>query len=233
MSMESIGAVIPCYNAGTRLRPVVEGVLAQGVSLIVVDDGCTDDTLDTLAGLDLQIVSHPANRGKGHAILTGLRAALARPETEAVCLLDADGQHDPGELPRLCAAQSAQNADLLIGARVFGGGHVPLRSRVGNEVTAAVSATLLGRRLPDTQSGYRLLSRRFAESVIATVAGGRYETEMEIIVKAVREGWTLASEPIQTIYEADNPSSHFHKLRDSWLIYRRLFGALRRYAPRN
>ena len=228
-----VTAVIPCYNAGARLRPVAEGVRALGVRLIIVDDGCTDSTLATLEGLDLQIESHAVNRGKGHAILTGLRAALALPETEAVCLLDADGQHDPRELPRLCTAQANHDASLVIGARVFDGGHVPLRSRIGNKVTATVSAALLGRRLPDTQSGYRVLARHFAASVLDTVAGGRYETEMEIIVKAVREGLRLVSEPIQTLYEEDNPSSHFHKLRDSWLIYRRLFTTIRRYPSRN
>lgn len=226
---DAITAVIPCYNAGTRLRPVVQGVLTLGVRLIVVDDGCTDNTIATLDDFSFECVTHPSNRGKGHAILSGLRAALAHPETQAVCLLDADGQHAPRELPQLCASQAATGAGLVIGARVFDGGHVPLRSRVGNKVTVAVSGLLLGNRLPDTQSGYRVLSRAFAQSVLESVAGGRYETEMEIIVKAVRENWGVVSEPIQTIYEEDNASSHFHKLRDSWLIYRRLVTAVRRY----
>ena len=92
---------------------------------------------------------------------------------------------------------------------------------------------LLGRRLPDTQCGFRVLSRRFAEAVVSEVAGGRYETEMEIIVKALREGYTVGHSPIRTLYEAGNPSSHFHKLRDSFLIYVRLLRTvLRRRHPR-
>ena len=59
--------------------------------------------------------------------------------------------------------------------------------------------------------------------------GGRYETEMEIIVKAIREGYAIHSEPIATIYEAGNASSHFHKIRDSFLIYRRLLATAWRY----
>ena len=68
-------------------------------------------------------------------------------------------------------------------------------------------------------------SRRFLEDVIETVEPGRYETEMAILVKAVREGYRVHAEPIATRYEEGNPSSHFNKLRDSWLIYRRLFKA--------
>jgi hypothetical protein len=84
---------------------------------------------------------------------------------------------------------------------------------------------LLGRRLSDTQSGYRILSRRFAETVVHDVPGGRYETEMAILAKAIRDGFVVATSPIKTIYEPGNATSHFRKGRDSWLIYRTLFGA--------
>jgi len=67
------------------------------------------------------------------------------------------------------------------------------------------------------------------EAVLRDVAPGRYETEMEIIVKALREDFTVGHSPIQTLYETGNPSSHFHKIRDSFLIYSRLLrAALRR-----
>ena len=79
---------------------------------------------------------------------------------------------------------------------------------------------LLRQPIPDTQSGYRIHSRRFVEDVLATIPGGRYETEMAILVKAAREGYRLVSEPIRTIYEEGNRSSHFNRLRDSYRIYR-------------
>jgi glycosyltransferase involved in cell wall biosynthesis len=224
----SLAAIIPCYNAGHRVRPVVEQVLGHLEQVLVVDDGSTDGAVEAMADLPVQVVRLAENRGKGHALLAGFREALARPETEAVCVLDADGQHNPEELPRLWAAFREEQADLVIGSRVFTTGNVPFRSRFGNTVTIAATRLLLGHRLPDTQCGYRLLSRRFAEDVVGTVSGGRYETEMEMIVKAVRGEWRVATVPIATIYEAGNPSSHFHKLRDSALIYGRLLGAVMR-----
>jgi glycosyltransferase involved in cell wall biosynthesis len=220
--------VVPCFNAGPRVRPVVEGTVPQVEHLIVVNDGSTDGCIETLEGLPARVISFTHNRGKGHALLEGLRAALEDPDMTAVCCLDADGQHDPAEIPRLYSAFRERNADLVIGARTFGGGGVPWRSRVGNQVTATVTAWLLGARLPDTQSGFRLLSRRFAQTVLDTVPGGRYETEMEIIVKALRTKCPIESVPIATIYEEANRSSHFRKLSDSFRIYARLLRSLLR-----
>lgn len=222
---DDLVALIPCYNAGHRVRTVVEGVLGQVSRVILVDDGSTDGSVDALSDLPLDVVTLTPNRGKGHALLAGFRRALEDPAMAGVCVLDADGQHDPAEIPRLYAAFRESGADLVIGSRVFDGGKVPWRSRFGNKVTVSVTALLLGHRLPDTQCGFRILSRPFLERIVNTVRGGRYETEMEIIVKAIRDGRKTISVPISTIYEEGNASSHFRKFRDSYRIYSRLIGA--------
>lgn len=217
-------AVVPIYNVGDRVGGVVRGLLALGCRVVAVDDGSTDGGTACLEGLPIEMLRLNTNRGKGHAMLAGFTRALDDAGTQAVVVLDADGQHDPGELPKLYAAFRKEQADLLIGARDFSGGHVPFRSRFGNVVTVFVAGLLLGRRLPDTQSGYRILSRRFAETVIHEVPGGRYETEMAILGLAIRSGVKVESVPIKTIYEPGNATSHFKKVRDSWLIYRTLIG---------
>ncbi|NLV41987.1 MAG: glycosyltransferase family 2 protein [Candidatus Hydrogenedentes bacterium] len=226
--LPQVAVVIPCYNAGARIAPVVAAARGRAGRVIVVDDGGTDGACDGLAGGNAEVLRLPVNRGKGHALLAGIRRALEDPAARIVCTLDADGQHDPAELPGLAAAFDAAHADLLIGRRTFGGAVVPWRSRFGNETTARVVRLLLRRDLPDTQCGYRLLSRRFAEAVLAHVSGGRYETEMEMLVFAVRAGHTVAYSPIRTLYEPDNSSSHFRKVRDSLRIYARLARAVLR-----
>ncbi len=230
--LETLAAVIPCYNAGPRLRPVLEQTLRRVRSVVVVDDGSTDGCVEAVRGLPAEFVAFPHNRGKGHALLAGIARTLEDPGIEAVCLLDADGQHDPDEIPGLWETFCGHDADLVIGTRHFDHASVPWRSRFGNTVTVAVSAWLLGHRLPDTQCGFRVLSRRFARDVAATVAPGRYETEMEMLVKAVRQGYTVTPAPIATRYEVGNPSSHFRKLRDSVLVYARLFRAARKWRGR-
>ncbi len=229
---QGVAGIVPCYNAGGRVRNVIEKMGAVLEHVMVVNDGSTDGCIQSLEGLPVEILSFEKNRGKGHAILTGLKRALEYPECTACCLLDADGQHDPAEIPRLFERMRETGAGLVIGARDFGAGSVPWRSRFGNRVTALVTARLLGARLPDTQSGFRMLSRPFAEAVLASVAGGRYETEMEIIIRALRGGYRVESVPISTIYEEANRSSHFRKIRDSLRIYRRLMRAALKY-PRH
>ncbi len=217
-----IAVVVPAYNVGDRLGPVLDGLVSVVSKVIVVDDGSTDDCARATHGRPVEVITFEENRGKGHALVAGYGKALEYQEVTSVAVVDADGQHDPRELPRLYDSMKQHDADFVIGAREFGGSHVPLRSRIGNMLTITISAILLGTCVRDTQSGYRLLSRRFLEDILPSVKGGRYETEMELLGKAIGGGYVVTSVPIQTIYEEGNPSSHFNKVRDSYLIYRTL-----------
>ncbi len=211
--------IIPCFNAGNRLKGAVENALAQVNRVIVVDDGSTDGCMEAIAGLPVQLITFKNNRGKGHALIAGIRTALEAEGAGVVALMDADGQHDAAELPGLYQCFQSENADLVIGARTFDREQVPWRSRFGNKVTAWVMGILCGRHLPDTQCGYRLLSLRFAQRFVDKVPGGRYETEMRMLLLAISEGFNIVSTPIATLYEPGNVSSHFRKIRDSFRIY--------------
>ncbi|NUM56537.1 MAG: glycosyltransferase family 2 protein [Candidatus Hydrogenedentes bacterium] len=220
-----LAAVVPCYNAGGRVEPVVRGLLAQLEHVVVVDDGSTDGATAPLQALGASVIQFPENKGKGFAMLAGFRAALAADDVTGVVIVDADGQHDAGELPNLWETFTRDGADLVIGTRTFDGAHVPWRSKIGNRFTAMTTRLLIGAAIPDTQSGFRIHSRRLLEDILKTIRGGRYETEMEILVNAAKGGYKIAASPIRTIYETGNPSSHFNKYRDSWRVIRKLFGA--------
>jgi glycosyltransferase involved in cell wall biosynthesis len=220
-----LAVLVPCYNAGPRLSQVIQAIVDIHPRVFVVDDGSTDGATRMLGGMGIELITLPVNRGKGHALLAGFTVALADPNVDCVATMDADGQHDPRELHQLVQVFRRNHADLLIGSRVFTGSHVPFRSRLGNVFTSRLTKLLLGKKIPDTQSGYRLHSRKLLDQVLKRVPGGRYETEMEILVLACRRGFNVAAEPIATIYEDGNRSSHFSPLRDSWRIYRKLFAA--------
>ncbi len=220
---DAVTVVIPCYDAGDRLAPVVTGALRETPHVIVVDDGSTDGAPNGVTGLGARLVGFPENRGKGAALLAGFRAAFEREGCACVVIVDADGQHDTTEIAKLYQAFCREHADLVIGERDFGQVRVPWASWIGNRMTSAVSARLLGVRLPDTQSGFRLHSRRFAEDILASVAAGRYETEMAILIRALRGGFRVRGVPIRTIYDPGNRTSHFRKIRDSWRVWRVLF----------
>ena len=226
---EGVVVVIPCYNAGPNVLQVVENVLRVVERVIIVDDGSTDGCLDPVRDRcedpPVRIITFPDNRGKGAAMIEGFKAALEEAATACAVVVDADGQHNPEEIPRLCEAFVERNAHLVIGARDFNQPHVPWASWVGNTLTSLVARMLLRRRIADTQSGFRLHSRKLLEDIVIRLPPGRYETEMKILAAAIKGNYNIESVPIQTIYEAGNPTSHFRKIRDSWRVWSALFRA--------
>src|SRR5262245_43413005 len=148
-----IWAVVPAYRAERSVGGVVAGVRAAGLDrVVVVDDGSHDATAGVAERAGAIVLSHAANRGKGAALWTGFRAALAA-YCEAVVTLDADGQHDPAELPRLLAAWRAAPWALVVGARTLARNLMPARSRLGNRVSTWFLRRFTGEPLTDSQSG--------------------------------------------------------------------------------
>ena len=124
------------------------------------------------------------------------------PGYDAVVTLDADGQHDPGEIPRFLAAFAAPGAsgprpELIVGRRDFS--RMPPVRRLSNNVGTAAFSWAVGRHVPDNQSGYRLLGRRLMTAMLDSRETG-FEFEVEMIAVCIRSGWTLGWVPISTIY---------------------------------
>jgi putative flippase GtrA len=158
------------------------------------------------------------NLGKGAALKTGMNYALVEhPGLTGIVTADADGQHDPADIRRVGARFAENPASLVLGARGFAG-EVPLRSRLGNSITRTMMRLVVGQRLSDTQTGLRAIPRELVERMLSVPASG-YEFELEMLMAAKHLGVRVIEEPVRTIYEAGNPTSHFEPLRDSMRIY--------------
>jgi glycosyltransferase involved in cell wall biosynthesis len=190
-----IVALIPAYNAEPFVGDVIR-VASEHVPVIAVNDGSTDGTLAALRASGVTVIDQQPNQGKGAALKRGYRAALES-GAAAVIQLDADGQHDPAEIPGFLRKFRGTRADLIIGERQFD--QMPLVRRASNTIGRAAFSWAMGRRINDNQSGYRLLSRRLMEAVLASDESG-YEFEMDQIVIAVKRGWRIEGVPIRTIY---------------------------------
>jgi len=166
--------------------------------VIVIDDGSTDDTAERAAEAGAVVVEQRPNQGKGAAVRAGLRRALAEGAV-AVVTLDADGQHDPAEIPRLLEAYRRTDADLVIGRRDFS--RMPPVRRLSNTLGTAAFSWTVGRAIPDNQSGFRLLGRALAERIAGGGEPG-FEYDVEMIVTAIRDGLRIEWVPISTIYGA-------------------------------
>ncbi|RLC91219.1 MAG: glycosyltransferase family 2 protein [Chloroflexi bacterium] len=208
MVESSIMALIPAWNEATRIGPVVEATCIR-LPLLVVDDGSHDETSAVAAAAGATVVRHPQNQGKGVALTTGFAWALEH-GYEAVITLDADGQHDPADIPKFIAAYEAGAGDLIIGRRDFS--LAPWPRRWSNPTGDRLLSWALGIPIYDNQNGYRLYGRSLLEGLALTTTG--FEWEVEVIVQAVCQGIAIGWVDIRTIYGVGKVS-YFHPLKDS------------------
>jgi glycosyltransferase involved in cell wall biosynthesis len=202
----------------------VRGALRH-LPVIVVDDGSADGTVRVAESAGARVVRQTPNQGKGAALRTGFRHALDE-GADAVVTLDADGQHDPAEIPGLVAAFRAGRPELVIGCRDFG--VMPPLRRLANTLGSLVLRLALGVRIPDNQSGYRLVGRRVMEAMTSSAESG-FEFEVEMIAECLRRGWRIEWVPIRTIY-AGGPSHIRNRdhlagfVRTAWRLRRSMRG---------
>lgn len=198
-------ALIPAYNEASEIDVVVLES-RRHLPVLVVDDGSKDDTATVAEGAGAVVLRQSPNQGKGVALRAGFRWALDK-SYQAVLTLDGDGQHDPQEIPKFLEAYQRQQADLIIGERDFS--QIPPARRLANTLGRLSFSWALGQHIPDNQSGYRLISHRLIEALLDSDEHG-FEFEVEMIAICVRERYTLAWVPIQTIYSGE--SSHINPL---------------------
>ena len=207
-----ICAVIPAYNNGGTVADVVRGVLRQGLPVIVVDDGSTDGTQAALAGLDIQVLHHETNRGKGRALRSGLETARELGYRFALTL-DADGQHDPADIPALVAAAAPRT--LVVGSRNLTAEGMPAGNTFANKFSNFWFTVQTGRKLPDTQTGFRVYLLEDLPSLKLLTA--RYEAELALLVFSAWKGLKIIPVPVRVYYPEDRVS-HFRPFADFFRI---------------
>jgi len=206
-------AVIPAFDCEATVEEVVRGALAHLGRVVVVDDGSRDATGRVAAEAGADVERLPENRGKGFALRRGLELALAG-GPDAVALLDADGQHDPADLPAFLERwddASAPRPDLLIGARLHDRSVIPAARYWTNYIGSRILSRMTGLELEDSQSGYRLLAAPLARR-LGLVSDG-YAIESEMLLKAARLGARVEHVRARTIYNGSG--SHFQPIRDT------------------
>ncbi|MBR1466678.1 MAG: glycosyltransferase [Bacteroidaceae bacterium] len=205
--------VIPTYNNASTVGQVVEASKAYCQDVIVVNDGSTDGTSAVLDGIkDITVLSYERNRGKGYALKTAFRHARKQGFAYAVTL-DADGQHYPEDIGTLLAANQRHPGALIVGKRRMDGTEQSGGSRFANRFANFWFWVQTGRKLSDTQSGYRLypLKKNYALPFVTN----RYEAELELMVFASWHGVRIHEEEVNVYYPpADQRVSHFRPGKD-------------------
>jgi glycosyltransferase involved in cell wall biosynthesis len=193
-----VWCVIPVYNNAGTLRAVAEGCRTRIDSVLVVDDGSTDAEASALLdGLDVTVVRHDTNRGKGAALVTAARFVSERDGTHMITI-DADGQHDPDDLPAFLTAIGEDTDAVIVGSRDFSHPSVPGSSRFGRAFSNFWLRLETGVSLPDTQSGFRAYPVGHLEQL--GLRGRHYDFEAEVLTRAAWAGLPLRAVPVRVWY---------------------------------
>jgi glycosyltransferase involved in cell wall biosynthesis len=191
-------AIVPALNEEQTLGRVIEEIreFDPGFEIVVVDDGSTDRTAAVAAAAGAHVLRLPFNLGIGGAVQTGYRFALEH-GFELAVQIDGDGQHDPQKLPLILEPVLAGDADIAVGSRFAGSGNyrAPVARRFGIRLFATLVSTIVGQRLTDTSSSFRVLNRRSLSLFAREYPHGYLET-VEATVMAVRSGLRLEEVPV-------------------------------------
>ena len=199
-----IRLVIPAYNEARALESLLARVPSRlcghEVQPLVVSDGSTDDTVEVAKSAGMETLALTPNRGKGSAVRTALSEIEAH-DWDVVVLMDADGQHDPGDLDGLVFPLLTGEVDIVLGSRYVADerrGTTPWNRYAVRWTTVAILNRILGRRYTDPYCGFRAFTKSALEQV--EFCGDRYEGELEVLFDAARCGISVAEVPINKIY---------------------------------
>ena len=212
MRQKRITVVVPSYNNAKTVVEVLQELLTYTHDIILVDDGCTDGTLELIeaAKLDIDVVSLNPNQGKGKALLAGFDRAREKGFEYAVTI-DSDGQHFPSDLPKL--VEACRENTLVVGQRSFDHENMPSGNTFANKFSNFWFTLQTGIKLDDTQTGYRIypIDKLRWKKLITS----RYEAELEMMVFAAWHGIDIVKVPIRVYYPPEGERvSHFRPYKD-------------------
>ena len=204
---------MPAYNVQGTIGTVIKETLQYIPKVFVLDDGSRDQTAQRASQAGGEVISLAENRGKGHALKVLFQRAMDEGYT-AVISMDADGQHDPRELPRFIHAHRADPRAVIVGSRMHAVDKIPRARYNSMHIARFFISYAANQFVEDTQCGYRVYPLALIKKLQLTQ--GRYVTESELLIKAGDSGGQIKSIPIGTIY--GDHVSHFRPVLDVTFI---------------
>jgi glycosyltransferase involved in cell wall biosynthesis len=199
----AIVAIIPAYNESESIGKIVSETNNYVNSVIVVDDGSSDNTAEVAASMNASVVRNRYNSGKGAALKRGLIECL-RFNPDIIVTLDADGQHDPAEIPKLVEPIVTEEADVVIGSR-FGGDsrthlEIPRYRRIGLSFIDFMNRKLANSNIQDTQSGFRAYAKNVL-TLMSQYSSTGFGAETEQLATAELFGLGIVEIPVTIRYK--------------------------------
>ena len=213
-------ALIPSYEPDDALLKVVDELLENSFTVVVVNDGSPSSYNEVFEKLPKEVnyLSYETNMGKGHALKHGLSYIKDHFDNDSVVVsLDSDGQHKVSDAMRIVEVCENEGG-LVLGSRHFGKG-TPFKSKFGNWMARTTFLLSTRHKIYDTQTGLRAFDFSLIETMLE-VKGERYEYEMNVLLDSVRKGIHIKEERIETIYLNNNAGTHYNPFKDTMRIFK-------------
>ncbi len=204
-----LAILIPAFQAEKTISTILSEIgkitttIQDEVIIVVINDGSTDATEKIATNFPIKFLKHNTNKGKGAALKTGFAFAINQ-NVDAVLTIDADLQHETIYIKQFINEFKKGNFDLIIGNRINRFTNMPIHRQLSNLVTSFLVTAKSKIKIPDSQSGYRIISTKILKTISLNHDGFILETEL--LIKAARANFRIGSIPISTIYS--NNKSH-------------------------
>ena len=226
--LEKLCIVLPSLDPDYKFENVVNGLVEAGFkNIVIVDDGSDaahkKPFEDASVNPECRIIVHEVNKGKGRALKDAFKYVRENlPGCEGVITIDGDGQHLLEDIIK-CGEVMLENKDkVILGSRNFNQEDVPARSVAGNKFTSGMFRVLFGIKINDTQTGLRAIPKQYLEK-FSKIEGERFEYETNMLLQMKKDKIAFIEQPITTVYDPDDYSSHYHAIKDSARVGKVMF----------
>ncbi len=223
--LDRVAIVLPSLDPDAKFGRVVEELVQAGFkNIVIVDDGSDDEHQKWFEEADrfsqCTVLHHGVNKGKGRALKTAFNYIIENlPQVEGAVTIDGDGQHLTKDIIA-CGDALLDNGDkVIMGCRDFDAPGVPPRSVAGNKTTSRMFRVFFGIRISDTQTGLRAIPASMLPQ-FCEMEGERFEYETNMLLQMKRLGIDFIEQPIETVYDPEDYSSHYNAVKDSWRIFK-------------
>jgi glycosyltransferase involved in cell wall biosynthesis len=218
-----VAVILPSLDPDAKFTRVVEGLVENGFQhVVIVDDGSSAERQrffeEAARHPECTVIHHGVNKGKGRALKTAFdHVRRELPELEGVITIDGDGQHLLPDIVACAERMLAEGDKVVLGCRDFDAPGVPPRSVAGNKTTNRLFKLFYGITISDTQTGLRAIPARFLDR-FCEMEGERFEYETNMLLQMKKQHIVFTEQPIATVYDPEDYSSHYNALKDSWRI---------------
>lgn len=219
----TLAIVLPSLDPDPKFTGVVDRLVEKGFeNIVIVDDGSDADHQHFFEEADkcrqTHVIHHGVNKGKGRGLKTAISYVSEKlPDVKGVITIDGDGQHLTDDIIE-CGRKMLELGDkVVLGSRDFNQEGVPPRSVAGNKTTARMFEIFFGIKINDTQTGLRAIPAKYFKQ-FTEIEGERFEYETNMLLYMKRHDIEFYEQPITTVYDPEDYSSHYNAVKDSLRI---------------